>query len=223
MVGRPTRLAPDDGAVVRRGASRGPRVRCSPALPSRSSPPSTRATPTLPPSGCSVREFRKPTRFSRPGADATLALEAARRRGDRRPQAALAAVQADLLDTYQARLRAALETADEAVERGFTSRAASEATLAAGYAAILAERVSRAARPGESRALDARLRRARGRAVRAGDGSCLRGGARSDRRALTGFRAAPLSARRSSAGPGSSCASSRSSRSSTAAASRTAG
>ena len=83
-----------------------------------------------------VREFRKPTRFSRPGADATLALD---RLADGRlaPRKALAAIRADLLDTYQARLRSSLEAADEAVERSFSTRAASEATLAAGYGAIL--------------------------------------------------------------------------------------
>ena len=58
-----------------------------------------------------VREFRKPTRFSRPGADGTLALESLSE-GEVTAQAALESIRADLLDTYQARLRAALEAAD---------------------------------------------------------------------------------------------------------------
>ena len=55
-----------------------------------------------------VREFRQPTRFSRPGADATLAVESLAD-GRRTTEQALAAVRADYLDTYQARLRSALE------------------------------------------------------------------------------------------------------------------
>ncbi|MGH3013148.1 MAG: hypothetical protein ACRDMY_15105, partial [Gaiellaceae bacterium] len=50
-----------------------------------------------------VREFRKPTRFTRPAADATLALQALEE-GRLAAAAAAAAVRADLLDTYQARL-----------------------------------------------------------------------------------------------------------------------
>ena len=55
-----------------------------------------------------VREFRPPTRFSRASADATLALD---RLSERRlgPAAAAAAVRTDLLDTYDGRLRAALD------------------------------------------------------------------------------------------------------------------
>src|SRR5262245_58571946 len=56
-----------------------------------------------------VREFRKPTRFTRPGADATLALQALEG-GRMGPKPAAAAVRADLLDTYQARLLSALDT-----------------------------------------------------------------------------------------------------------------
>ena len=63
-----------------------------------------------------------------PASDALLAPRRRRdarprlaRRGARHGQAtALAAVRADYLDTYQARLRGALEAADEALERGFS-------------------------------------------------------------------------------------------------------
>ena len=83
-----------------------------------------------------MREFRPPSRFSRPGADATLAL-ASLAEGRSSPQAAVAAVRADYLDTYQARLRGALEAADEALENGFPSRLAAQAALARGYFGIL--------------------------------------------------------------------------------------
>ena len=53
---------------------------------------------------------REPTRRWRSGRS---------RAGTTTPEAALAAVRADLLDTYQARLNASLEAADQAVERGF--------------------------------------------------------------------------------------------------------
>ncbi len=138
-----------------------------------------------------VREFRKPTRFSRPGADATLAVKRLAA-GEIEPQAALAAVQADLLDTYQARLRAALESADEAVDRGFTSRAASETTLAAGYAGILGEAFLVQRGRAESEALDAAFADL-GAAVRAGDGAAYGRARAAIDGALSGFRAAPLS------------------------------
>ncbi|MAS32688.1 MAG: iron permease [Anaerolineaceae bacterium] len=84
-----------------------------------------------------LRDFRTSTRFSRPGADATLALRALRD-GEMTPADALAAVRADLLDTYQAQLMVSLADADEAQTKGFTLRQAEEAGLAAGYFAILA-------------------------------------------------------------------------------------
>jgi high-affinity iron transporter len=139
-----------------------------------------------------VREFRKPTRFSRPGADATLAVKRLEA-GELAPQAALAAVRADLLDTYQARLRAALETADEAVERGFATRAASEATLAAAYAGILGGAFREQRGAAEAGALEAAFDRLL-EAVRAGDEAAYAEAREAIDGALTGFRAAPLSA-----------------------------
>lgn len=139
-----------------------------------------------------VREFRKPTRFSRAGADATLAVKRLEA-GELAPPAALAAVQADLLDTYQARLRAGLESADEAVERGFASRAASEATLAAAYAGILGDAFRAQRGAAEAAALEAALDRLLV-AVRDGDGPAYAEARAAIDGALTGFRAAPLSA-----------------------------
>src|SRR5688572_26524261 len=78
-----------------------------------------------------VREFRKPTRFTRPGADATLALQALEG-GRMGPKPAAAAVRADLLDTYQARLRAALDTVVASGGQGFDISRAGAAALARG-------------------------------------------------------------------------------------------
>ncbi|MEZ4645073.1 MAG: FTR1 family protein [Chloroflexota bacterium] len=84
-----------------------------------------------------VREFRQATRFSRPNADATLAL-AALGRGEIAADEALLAVEADVLDTYQARLNEALQELETAVANQFTIRQAELAALAQGYFAILA-------------------------------------------------------------------------------------
>ncbi len=84
-----------------------------------------------------VREFRHATRFTRPNADATLAL-ATLAQGTTTPEAAWSAVQADLLDTYQARLGAALADLAHADSQNFATRRAETAALASGYFAILA-------------------------------------------------------------------------------------
>ena len=83
-----------------------------------------------------VREFRAPTRFTRAGTDATLAVSALAR-GKARPQAAASSIRADLLDTYEAKLRTALDDAAGASRRDFSARLAEGAALARGYAAIV--------------------------------------------------------------------------------------
>ena len=84
-----------------------------------------------------VREFRAPTRFTRAGTDATLAVTALAR-GKAQPRAAARTIRADLLDTYEAKLRTALDDAAAASRRGFAARLAEEAALARGYATIVA-------------------------------------------------------------------------------------
>ncbi len=84
-----------------------------------------------------LREFRTATRFSRPTADATVAVNDLIGRVVK-PPAALEVVRVDLLDTYQARLSEALSAlrlggnGDDAAQRVQNAR------LAAGYFAILA-------------------------------------------------------------------------------------
>jgi len=86
-----------------------------------------------------LRDFRTATRFTRPGADATLAVE---RLGEGKvaPRAAHTAVVKDLLDGYQARMRELLDDANAAAGRGFATRQAEAAAQAAGYWRILRER-----------------------------------------------------------------------------------
>jgi high-affinity iron transporter len=136
-----------------------------------------------------LREFRHATRFSRPDADATLAV-AALAAGKGGAEAAVAALHADLLDTYQARLTEALNDAMAAERQGFGSRRAEAAALAHGYFAILAPAYER--QRGASALADARrafdaLREAAtaNTSVAAAEQAALA--------ALKGFRAAPLS------------------------------
>ena len=150
------------------------------------------ATPR--PTGYLVREFRKPTRFSRPGADATLAL-ARSPSGELPAQAALAAVRTDLLDTYQARLRGALEAADEAVEHGFATRAAGRDAPRRGYASD--PRSTPSARSAATRqpiGLASRARRGSRPPASTGEAAAYSRARAAIEDALTGFRAAPLSA-----------------------------
>lgn len=83
-----------------------------------------------------LREFRRATRYSRPNADATRAVQdfAANKISGAE---ALAAVRADLLDTYQARLTLALDEALAAEGRNYSTRRAENVSLAAGYFEIL--------------------------------------------------------------------------------------
>ena len=161
-----------------------------------------------------VREFRPPTRFSRPGADATLAVALlADGRGSRK--SALAAVRADYLDTYQARLRTSLETGGEALGRGFATRVASESALARGYFAVLepsyrGQRGAAAAAEARTAFDPAGRRRARPRRRRLRQGH----GTRWTRSSTASVRRLCHGRRRSGA-QGSSSASSRSCRSST--------
>jgi high-affinity iron transporter len=138
-----------------------------------------------------LRDFRVSTRFSRPGANATLAVEALAN-GNITPDEALAAVRADLLDTYQAQLTASLADVDEAHTNGFALRRAEEAGLAAGYFAILAE--SYGQQRGETALADANMAfEALTVAALTGDDDAFVEAYAEIDTALEGFRAAPLS------------------------------
>ncbi|MGH2550829.1 MAG: iron permease, partial [Thermomicrobiales bacterium] len=84
-----------------------------------------------------VREFRPTTKFSRPGADATLAVRGLRD-GTITPDVAAAAISADLLDTYQGLLDAALTSAATAVKDGFPISQGQAIGEAYGYWQMLA-------------------------------------------------------------------------------------
>jgi high-affinity iron transporter len=137
-----------------------------------------------------VREFRAPTRFTRAGTDATLAV-AGLARGQLTPDAAARAVRADLLDTYEARLRATLQSARGAVRRGFDVRLAETAALAHGYTRILAASYRSQRGLAASALLDAALAQLEV-AARGGDRAEVERAVGAVEGQLEGFRAAPL-------------------------------
>ncbi len=138
-----------------------------------------------------LREFRTATRFTRPGANATLALErmAAGRLDAKRAHDAVAK---DLLDAYQARLRELLDDAARGAERKLPARAAEAAAQANGYFQILAARYA------EDRGADAaeQARQAYADLQRSALGTDTAAFTAADDRAvsaLEGFTAAPFS------------------------------
>ena len=135
-----------------------------------------------------VREFQAPTRFTRAAADATVALDGLSA-GTLRPAVAAAAVRADLLGTYDSRLRAALAAVQETGKSGFGVRRAEEAAAAQGYWRILRRSYAAERDAGAARRLDAAF----GSLVAAA--SAGRGAPVTLRwidNALEGFRAVPL-------------------------------
>jgi high-affinity iron transporter len=85
-----------------------------------------------------LREYRQATRFARPSADATVAVDnfAA---GQGTAADALAATQADFYDAYQSRLDTALGDTANADSQNFATRRAELAALAEGYFAIVSD------------------------------------------------------------------------------------
>ena len=151
-----------------------------------------------------LREFRKATRFTRPGVDATVAVRALAA-GRLAPRKATLEVRKDLLDAYQASLTTRLGEAEAAAERGFDARWAQTAALAAGLWPIVAPEY-RATRGGAAteRADRAFVRLAS--SARRGDPPALpRLGPRS-RRPSTGSSPLPSPAPSRPVAPPSSCA-----------------
>jgi high-affinity iron transporter len=137
-----------------------------------------------------VREFRRATRFSRPNADATLAVSELER-GAIKNEEALEAVRADLLDTYQARLNEMLSEVLRTHERNFAARRVESAALAEGYFHILAPAYRD--QRGEAALQSAQSQFARLRdAAQTGQG--VSEAVAAVQETLKGFRAAPLSA-----------------------------
>jgi high-affinity iron transporter len=138
-----------------------------------------------------LRDFRTSTRFSRPGADATLAVKALAS-GTVVGSEALVAVEADLYDTYQGQLVAALSDANEAHTNNFALRQAEEAGLAAGYFEILAPAYTTQRGEAETTSIRTQFAALIAASV-TNDAAAFASAHSAIDTALTGFRAAPLS------------------------------
>jgi high-affinity iron transporter len=137
-----------------------------------------------------LRDFRRATRFTRPGVDATVAVRELDR-GRLEPRRATLEVRKDLLDAYQASMADRLAEAVHAAKRDFHARWAQTAALAAGLWPILApEYVAARGDPAAARAARAFERLARN--ARRGERRRF-GTARAQvAEALDGFVAAPF-------------------------------
>jgi high-affinity iron transporter len=136
-----------------------------------------------------LRAFSPATRISRPGSDATLALQDLRA-GRVAPDAAAAEVRADLLDTYQALTLVALDDMLAAGTQGLALRQAEASALAAGYWRIIATSYQEQRGLSSRQQVDA-LAAALSEAAGANP-AALPDIAASLRQALRGFRATPL-------------------------------
>jgi high-affinity iron transporter len=137
-----------------------------------------------------LREFRKATRFTRPGVDATNAVRELRRGRLSTTRTALA-VKKDLLDAYQSRLIDELEESAAANGKGFRSRRAEAAAIASGYFQILAGEYERQRGPAALARARAAFHGLERSGVEGGRGAFARA-VGSVRRVLDGFTAAPF-------------------------------
>jgi high-affinity iron transporter len=139
-----------------------------------------------------LREFRKATRFTRPGVDATVAVRALGR-GRIEPRRAQLEVRKDLLDAYQAALIDRISDADKAAERGFGPAWAEAGAMAAGLWPILAPEYARARGERDARQAERALGRLADSA-RAADRNAFAAARADVGRALDAFTAAPFTA-----------------------------
>ncbi|GGJ53417.1 FTR1 family iron permease [Deinococcus roseus] len=136
-----------------------------------------------------VREYRQVTRFSRPEANGTVALE--NLRGQHlSPAAATQQVKADLLDGYQARLNSTLEEIPEAISNDYPIRAAELVSSASGYFSLLS--AAHSEQLGTQKTAEVRLAfKELQESLVAGSG--VSAALKNTQTLLRGFRAAPLS------------------------------
>jgi high-affinity iron transporter len=138
-----------------------------------------------------LRDFRITTRFDRPNADATLAIQQLGQ-GQVTPAQAIETIRADLLDTYQARLESTLNEVAAADPASLSSSQAEAIGLATGYwpllAPALAEQLGADARADADATFGRLLSSSRG-----ADRDALRGAQSHATEIVQSFRAAPLS------------------------------
>jgi len=137
-----------------------------------------------------IRDFRKATRFTRPGVDGTVAIQQLAA-GEASAHEAVLQIEKDLLDTFQARLVSNLDEAAQAAERGFDGRFAETAAIVRGYWLAIAPEYGEQRGSAERRATDRDFARlaAAGAAADQARFEAARERVEAD---LSGFTAAPL-------------------------------
>ncbi len=137
-----------------------------------------------------IRDFRQITRFTRPGVDATSALDDLEA-GDITADEAVLSVRKDLYDAYQTRLTSFLDEADEASQRGYNATLAESAALVNGYWEIISPEYESQRSVADRKELDETFAGLAADALRSDDRSF-----RADRdealAAMDGFTAAPF-------------------------------
>jgi high-affinity iron transporter len=137
-----------------------------------------------------VRDFREATRFTRPGIDATAAIDSLDVR-EISPADAATQVKKDLLDAYQARLGDYLAEAEREAENGFGPALAESAALVRGYWLIIDDEYAEQRGSDKTATADRSFARLE-RAALTGNASGFSAAAAEVRERLDGFTAAPF-------------------------------
>lgn len=137
-----------------------------------------------------IRDFRQTTRFTRPGVNATAALQELAG-GELSRHETVVQIEKDLLDTFQARLMSNLDEATQAAERGFDGRFAETAATVRGYWLAIAAEYGEQRGEDERRQTGADFERLAAAAAR-GDRGAYEAARERVEADLEGFTAAPL-------------------------------
>ncbi len=137
-----------------------------------------------------IRDFRKTTRFTRPGVDGTTAIQELGE-GEIPPHEAALKIEKDLLDTFQARLLTNLDEATQAAERDFDGRFAETTAVVNGYWRAIAAEYGQQRGAAERRASDRDFARLAAAGAAGDEAAFARARARVEAD-LEGFTAAPL-------------------------------
>jgi high-affinity iron transporter len=138
-----------------------------------------------------LRDFRPTTQFARPSADATLAVQRLRQ-GEIQPAEAVEAIRADLLDTYQSRLEAALDAVAGTPPTTLSAGQAEAVGEITGYWPLLAPALT-TQQGDDARAAADRTFAALLAAARSGDAAAFDRATADATTIVQSFRAAPLS------------------------------
>jgi high-affinity iron transporter len=137
-----------------------------------------------------IRDFRKTTRYTRPGVSGTEALEALQA-GEISAHEAVLQIEKDLLDSFQARLLTNLDQASQAAERRFAGRFGEATAIVYGYWQAIAPEYGDQRGEGERTATE-RDFRGLAAAGESGNAAAFEAARKRVEADLEGFTAAPL-------------------------------